>query len=158
VSTIRVAKLYDDAKLPTRKHPTDAGMDLYYYSDIWEEISPMSYSILNTGITIEIPDGYVGLIWPKSRSNYLIGGGVIDSSYQGEILVKVMNVSKEYLMIGPGEAIAQLLIQPIYTPRIALVSTDIIHENKTERNKTGGIATQYTNQNPFDFIESDTED
>ena len=133
--TIQVKRIDENAKIPTRKFPTDAGMDVYALND--ECIFPHSFKIVKTGVTCEFPEGTVIFVWPKSRAEFLIGAGVIDSNYQGEILIKVFNVSNESLHIKKGQGIAQLVITPVLTPFIEEV--DEIHNDKTERGDTGGI-------------------
>jgi dUTP pyrophosphatase len=143
---IKIAKLYTSAKLPTRKFPEDAGIDLYANifigSPHYWEIFPNNPYIVPTGITMEIPDGHVGLIYPKSRNNYLIGAGVIDSNYQGEILVKIVNFTKSVLQIRHHDAIAQMVIVPAFISEIEEVARKEIHKNLTNRGETGGIVSQ----------------
>lgn len=154
---IKIAKLtlYGDAKLPTRKHKADAGMDLYAYIEEYDEgygegihvsigIPPGEVAIIHTGIVIEIPKGYVGLVWPKSGSNYLIGGGVIDSGYQGEILVKIINPTNRTIEIEHKQAIAQLLIQPVEIPDIVEAHLSEIQKDNSGRGQDGGINRQIT--------------
>ncbi|NTW43286.1 MAG: dUTP diphosphatase, partial [Anaerolineaceae bacterium] len=82
---IKIAKLVPNAIIPTRKHADDAGIDLYASQNI--AIPALSYTIVSTGITVEIQHGFVGLIKPKGRNNHILGAGVVDAGYQGEILV-----------------------------------------------------------------------
>ena len=138
---IKIARLDIDAKLPTRKHPADAGMDIYSNQDV--TIMPHSFEIVSTGITIEIDSGFVGLLKPKGRNNHLLGAGVVDAGYQGEILVKVSNITAKPMEIKPGDAIGQLLIIPIFTPEITEVTPDLIHKRNSSRGETGGIVDQY---------------
>jgi len=105
-------------------------------------IHPHSFTIIHTGISIEIPKGYVGLIWPKGRNNHLIGGGVVDQDYQGEILVKIANIYDTNLTIAHGDAIAQLIIVPVFTPEIVETPLDEIHKVETFRGGSGGIVEQ----------------
>lgn len=139
--TIKIAKIDPKALLPTRKHPDDAGLDIYANHNI--VIDPHSTSIVSTGITLEISDGFVGLLKPKGRNNHLLGAGVVDAGYQGEILVKVANISDAPLVIKPGDAIGQLLILPIYTPEVLEVDPDQIHNENSSRGNTGGIVDQH---------------
>ena len=91
---IRFACLHDGAYIfPNRKHPTDAGIDLYANLDEYKSlvISNNNYEIVNTGVTVEIPEGYFGWITNKSKSNFLVGAGIVDQNYQGELLVKIFN-------------------------------------------------------------------
>ena len=142
---MKVARMYTTAVLPTREHPTDAGIDLYVdcmREDLKVVIPPHSFGIVHTGITVEIEEGYVGLVWPKGSSNYLIGGGVVDSAYQGEILVKVFNILPNNLIFKHGDPVAQLLIQPVVVTPVEEVSYKEIHKVKSERGDTGGIVEQ----------------
>lgn len=141
MQTIKIAKIEQNAFLPTRKHPADAGLDIYANCNL--VIKPHSFSIVSTGITLEIADGYVGLLKPKGRNNHLLGAGVVDAGYQGEILVKVANINEDPLEIKPGDAICQLLILPIDTPEVLEVPLDQIHTDNSSRGITGGIVDQH---------------
>lgn len=134
---IRAAKLREDAIFPTRKHTNDAGIDFYAVEPLM--VAPHSFDVVRTGITIEIPEGYVGLLMPKSRNDHLLGAGVVDAGYQGEIRIKVANLTDLPLEIGYGQAVGQMLILPVETPVIQEVSLADIHKDKTERGATGGI-------------------
>lgn len=116
---IIVERLNSDAKLPSRSHPSDAGLDLYATENC--SIPPYGQDIIPTGIKIAIPNNYVGLIWDKSglaSQGFTTMGGVIDSSYRGEIKVIFKNLSEDIYNIQAGQKIAQLLIQKINTPII----------------------------------------
>jgi len=121
---IKIKKLSGDAKLPCYAHKGDAGMDLY--SNESKTINPAERQIINTGVSIEIPEGYVGLIKDKSglsaNNGLTILAGVIDSSYRGEYSVVVLNTSKEKYEVKQGQKIAQLLILPIMNPEIKEVN------------------------------------
>lgn len=134
---LKVAKLVEEAVLPTRKHPDDAGIDFYAIKET--VIPPHAFDVVQTGITVEIPQGYVGLMMPKSRNNHILGAGVIDAGYQGEIRIKVANLTDEPLEIGYGMAVGQMLLIPIVTPTVEEVSADVIHEVLSDRGATGGI-------------------
>ena len=133
---LKVKKLVEEAKLPTRKHPTDAGIDVYALEETI--IFPHSIQVVKTGVTFDFPDNTVIFVWPKSRANFLVGAGVIDSGYQGEILVKVTNISKKTITIEKHQGIAQLVIVPVLCPPIEEV--DEIHQKESDRGATGGIA------------------
>ena len=134
---IQAAKLIDNAILPTRKHPDDAGMDFYAAEEI--EIPAHNFGTVRTGITVSIPAGYVGLMMPKSRNDHLLGAGVVDAGYQGEIMVKIANIKETPMRITPGTAIAQMILLPIVTPAVEKADADTIHAVKSERGATGGI-------------------
>ncbi|MHB0967400.1 MAG: dUTP diphosphatase [Chloroflexi bacterium] len=148
MQTIRIARLRPDAMLPTRKHPADAGLDVYAVEAVL--VAPRSFAIVPTGITIEIPDGYVGLLKPKGRNNHLLGAGVVDAGYQGEILVKVANLTDQPVVFEPGDAVGQLVILPVLTPAVEEVEQAVIHTQKTTRGGAGGIVSQHTAPRKFD--------
>jgi dUTP pyrophosphatase len=110
---LKVKKLSDEAILPTHGHPGDAGMDFYTIEDI--VFPPGKQEKVYTGIALEIPEGHVGLIWDKSSISFNLGlkvmGGVIDSSYRGEIIMNLLNTSNEEVTLPKGHKVAQLIIQ-----------------------------------------------
>ena len=151
MKTVKVMKLHPEAKLPTRKYETDAGLDFYVLFDTI--IKPQDAKIVQTGITIEIPKGYMLLLKPKSRNDYLVGGGVVDTGYEpGEILVKIINPYTRPIAIKKGDAIAQGVFVKIAVPEIEEVSA---MKTKTERAGKGGIVEQVTKTQVVDI--SDVE-
>ena len=137
MKVIKAARLQDNAILPTRKHPDDAGIDFYAVEE--KVIPPHGTEVVGTGITVEIPQGYVGLMKPKSRNDHLLGAGVIDAGYQGEIRIKIANITDAPLYIAYGQAIGQMLILPVETPAVEECPLDRIHMTRSERGATGGI-------------------
>lgn len=112
---IRIKKLHPDARIPSYAHPGDAGMDLFTVETF--ELGPGERKSIPLGIALEIPDGYVGLMWDKSGLSHRYGiktfGGVIDSGYRGEIHAGIMNLSDKFFTFEKGHKIAQLLIQKV---------------------------------------------
>lgn len=113
---IRFKKLHQDAQQPKKAHNTDAGFDLTATS-IHVNGSLVEYG---TGIAVEIPEGYVGLVFPRSsickKTIHLTNSvGVIDSGYRGEVMAKFrLDALDEPISIyNVGERIAQLIIMPI---------------------------------------------
>lgn len=147
METIRFARLRPDALLPTRKHPLDAGLDLYAVEAA--RLEPHSAAIIPTGVTVDIPAGFVGLLKPKGRNDHLLGSGVVDAGYQGEILIKVVNPFSVPLEIHPGDAIGQLLILPVETPAVEEVSPQEIHSRHSTRGASGGIVDQSKSSSPL---------
>ena len=107
----------DKVTIPTRGSVDSAGLDLYSVEDA--EINPQTNMMIHTGIAIEIPKGYVGLVFARSglahrqhlRPSNAVG--VIDSDYRGEILVSLYNDSlSDVEDISCGQRIAQLVIVP----------------------------------------------
>jgi dUTP pyrophosphatase len=140
IKTIKFTKLSPKAIAPFRKNPTDAGID--FYSSEYVTINPNSIIIVHTGISIEIPEGFMLLIKPKGRNNHLIGAGVADAYYEpGEILIKIANITNEYQIVCEGEAIAQGIYIPIETPQLIEVEKSELINNK-KRSGSGGIVNQ----------------
>ena len=104
------------ATLPTRAHPTDAGLDLFSTKGGW--IFPKCRKTFGTGTHASIPAGYVGLLTSKSglMSAGLTNRGTIDSDYTGEIRAVLFNHSWRFIRIKPHQKITQLVILPIVTP------------------------------------------
>lgn len=118
---VKIKKLSENAIIPTYGSKYSAGADLYACLDSEVEISPGETYIVKTGIAMEIPEGYAGLIYARSGLATKRGlapankTGVVDSDYRGEIMVALYNHSKETQSIAPGERIAQLVITPFLT-------------------------------------------
>ena len=114
---LKVLKLNEKATLPSYGSACAAGADLYSCE---EEITfvPGETRLVHTGIAMEIPDGYVGLIYARSGIATKRGlapankVGVIDSDYRGEIMVALHNHSNTTSKIEAGERIAQIVIAP----------------------------------------------
>lgn len=116
--------LDEGATLPTRAHPTDAGLDLYAKDR--RPIRPLDWEKIDTGVHIQIPEGYVGLITSKSglmANEGFTCRGTIDSGYTGSIHAVLFNHSRAYKIIEKGQKVAQLVIVPIVTPDPELVDT-----------------------------------
>jgi len=115
---LRVAKLKDEAKLPTRAHDGDAGVDLYASEPA--HIGPGERWGVGTGVAVEIPDGHAGLVLPRSglardHGIALVNSpGLIDAGYRGELRVLLLNTDPaDTFRVVPGDRIAQLVIAPI---------------------------------------------
>lgn len=118
---IKIKKLTDTAKTPTRVSEYAAGYDLY--ADVKEDvqIKPHETVKIGTGLAMEIPDGYFGAIFARSGLAAKEGlrpancVGVCDSDYRGEYIVAIHNDSEETRTVTAGERIAQLVVMP-YLP------------------------------------------
>jgi dUTP pyrophosphatase len=109
-----VKKMREDAKLPTRAHKEDAGIDLYACGE--HTVSPHQTAMIPIGIAIEMEEGYVGLIWDKSSigsKSIKTLGGVIDAGYRGELHIMVHNLRSEPYTFEHGHKVAQMLLQKI---------------------------------------------
>lgn len=127
-------KLDPGAYMPKRAHATDAGLDLR--SPVNEFVPSFESAIIDTGVHVEIPEGYVGMLKSKSGLNVQHGitnEGVIDSGYTGSIVVKLYNHTPHGYYIEKGDKISQLVILPIITPTLELVD----ELEPTERGENG---------------------
>ena len=110
---LKVKKLNPEAKLPSKGHPGDAGIDFFAIETAI--FAPGAQVNVKTGVAIEIPEGYVGLIWDKSSISFNKGlkvmEGVIDAGYRGEIIMSLYNTSSSEQTIQQGSKIAQMIIQ-----------------------------------------------
>jgi dUTP pyrophosphatase len=113
-----VARLKDEAVLPTRAHEGDAGLDLYACEVA--HIGPGERWSVGTGVAVEIPDGHAGLVLPRSGLAMKHGislvnaPGLVDSGYRGELRVLLLNTDPaETFRVQPGDRIAQLVISPV---------------------------------------------
>ena len=146
--------LDDGAYMPVRAHEADAGMDLLApktVPGVDGKMRPLAFSltqyqpaIINTGVHISIPKGYVGLIKAKSGLNVKKGvqaTGVIDAGYTGPIVVKLYTLEREDIQIRPEMKICQLLIVPVETPGLDPVSLEELEEDaaKVSARKEGGF-------------------
>jgi dUTP pyrophosphatase len=114
---LRFQLLADGARLPTRAHDGDAGLDLY--ANEAATLGPGERASIRTGVAVEIPDGHAGLVLPRSglaarHGIALVNApGLIDAGYRGEIRVLLLNTDRSgRFEIVPGDRIAQLVIAP----------------------------------------------
>ena len=124
---VSLKKLNDRAVVPTYGSPFSAGGDLYSAEESEVVIGPGKTAMIGTGLAMEIPEGYVGLIYARSGLATKRGlapankVGVIDSDYRGELRVPMVNLSTESYTIQPGERVAQLCIAPVWQANFAPV-------------------------------------
>jgi dUTP pyrophosphatase len=119
--TLRIARLDERARLPTRAHDGDAGLDLYALQD--RALAPGERASVATGIAVEIPPGQAGLVLPRSGLaarhgiSVVNAPGLIDSGYRGEIRVLLLNTDREQAFeISAGARIAQLVLVRVELP------------------------------------------
>lgn len=144
---VKFKKLHDDAKIPSYAHDTDAGLDLTAVSFTQEfDKSNKLVLVYHTGLAVEIPEGYVGLIFMRSSvSNKSVSltnaVAVIDSGYRGELLLKYKITTDSLPTIyQPGEKIGQLIIIPY--PKIEPIEAEELSDS--DRNE-GGFGSTDTN-------------
>ena len=132
---VKIKKLHPDTVIPVYAKPGDAGLDLVATEKLTETAKQVSYG---TGLAVEIPEGYVGLVFPRSsvRKYELVlsnSVGVIDSGYRGEIQLTFNKALSYAIKYEKGDKIGQLIILPY--PTINLVEVDELSE--TERGEGG---------------------
>jgi dUTP pyrophosphatase len=115
---IAVKKLNENAVLPTYGSEFSAGADLYALTDEELVFAPNETKLVHTGLAMEIPEGYAGLIYARSGLASKRGlapankVGVVDADYRGEIMVALHNHSAIEQRVAPKERIAQLVVTP----------------------------------------------
>jgi dUTP pyrophosphatase len=116
--SVPVRRLDPDLPLPSYAHPGDAGADLVSAEDV--ELAPGARALVRTGVAIALPDGFVGLVHPRSGLAVRLGvtvlnaPGTVDAGYRGEIMVNLVNHDREATAkISRGDRIAQLVVQRV---------------------------------------------
>ena len=139
---LEVRRLHPEANLPTRAHPTDAGLDLYALPDgdsFITDIPAWSSKLVGTGIAVSIPKGNFGYIRSRSglasKENLEVGAGVVDSEYTGELRVLLRNHSERIKWVKAGDRVAQLLILPV--PEVTMVEVRDFSEVDSDRGDGG---------------------
>lgn len=136
---INIKKLSSNVKIPSYATDFAAGCDLYSSSSEKISFNPGETKLVKTGIAMEIPLGYAGLIYARSGLATKRGlapankVGVIDSDYRGEIMVALHNHTNEVKEIDPYERIAQLVI----TPYVKGLFNEVDDLNETKRGENG---------------------
>lgn len=139
VTDIRIKKLRDTAKIPTRGSNEAAGYDLYADIQSPVRIEPGSVMKIGTGISTQLPPDMAALIFPRSGLSTKKGlrlancVGLVDPDYRGEYIVALYNDSETPQIVMPGERIAQVVFSPFY--KVNFIETDEL--NDTERGEGG---------------------
>ncbi|BCJ42269.1 deoxyuridine 5'-triphosphate nucleotidohydrolase [Actinoplanes ianthinogenes] len=142
---IQVRLIDPDLPLPAYAHPGDAGADLVAAEEA--EIAPGARVKVRTGIAVAIPDGFVGLVHPRSGLAARLGvtvlnaPGTVDAGYRGEILVNLINHDPaQTVKISRGDRIAQLVVQRVERAVFHLVDTlDDTSRGAGGHGSTGGF-------------------
>jgi len=143
---LKVFRLREDAKLPLRAYPTDAGMDLFYspadgYNSFGGSrdihLGASQGALIPTGLKIAVPKGHMLEIKNKSgvafKKRLIVGACVVDSGYNGEVFVNLNNIGDRVAVIKPGQKIAQAVLIPIKTCAVEEVSDDNVYGTSTLR-------------------------
>lgn len=132
-----------DLSLPAYAREGDAGLDLLAAETV--TLAPAGRQLVPTGLRVAIPEGYAGLVLPRSglalRSGVAVlnAPGLIDSGYRGEIGVLLINHGTAAVTLGRGERIAQLVIQPV--ARATLVEVRELEESQRGAGGFGSTGT-----------------
>ena len=131
-------KLDNGAVLPTGAHESDAGYDLY--TPCAFTLQGGSTALIDTGVHFLIPEGYAGIIMPKSGLNVkhgILTDGLIDSGYTGSVRVKLYSMTEDNVFndkhFDKGDKIAQIVFVPVFTPELEPVQ----ELPETERGENG---------------------
>ncbi len=119
---LKYIKIHPEGEIKPHGHPTDAGLDLIAIEEV--VLEPGIPTKIRTGVAIELPFGCTGLIWDKSNISSLgvkSLGGVIDSDYRGEVIVVLINLTKDTISFDPKRKIAQLIVQKYESMKPLLV-------------------------------------
>jgi dUTP pyrophosphatase len=114
---IPLQRLDPDLPLPRHARPGDAGVDLPARESV--VLAPGERRLVPTGLAVAIPEGYVGLVAPRSGLALRLGisivnaPGVVDSGYRGELAIILVNLGSEAVSIARGDRIAQLVVMPV---------------------------------------------
>jgi dUTP pyrophosphatase len=140
---VNFIRLDRELPIPTTAHIGDAAVDLHSRLDV--SLAPGERSAVPTGLAVAIPEGYAGLVLPRSgharRSGIGVvnGPGLIDSGYRGEITVLLINHGKEEVKFGRGDRVAQLAIVPV--PTITWVEVDDLDQTSRSDGGFGSTGT-----------------
>ena len=133
--TLRVKKLSEFAKIPTRGSPLSAGLDLSAAKKT--VVAAHGKALVPTDLAIVCPEGTYGRIAPRSglawKKHVDVGAGVIDADYRGPVGVVLFNHGSEDLVIEPGDRVAQLVLERIVIPDVL----EVEELDETERGAGG---------------------
>jgi len=134
---LKYQKIREDVIVPTRSNPSDAGLDLYYnpsrdpgrmspgvmnYEVTTICLEPGHAAILQTGIKLEVPHGYMFEIKNRSsiasKRKLIVGACVVDAGYSGEIFINLINVGNKRVKLVSGDKIAQGVLVPVVSFRL----------------------------------------
>ena len=139
---IKIKRLNKRAKIPTFGTEFSAGADLYCAEEHEISVCSGQKCSIGTGISMEIPEGYVGLVFARSGLACKNGlrlcnsVGVIDADYRGEIKVVLHNDSEYVREIKPGERVAQMIIMPY--PKVSFIEVEDLSDTVRGESGFGG--------------------
>jgi dUTP pyrophosphatase len=133
---LKVSRVHQEAQLPSRSNPSDAGADVFYCADsdkkevvVWSGDS----RILPTGLKVEVPHGYMLEVKNRSgmaaKKSLVVGACVVDSGYNGEIFVNLHNIGNHSQTVKHGDKIAQLVLIPVVQWRSVEVKENNLYQD-----------------------------
>ena len=144
---LKVARIHNTAKLPSRANPSDAGADVFYcpkqdpYSFKHVDLDPGDSVVLPTGLKVEVPHGYMLEVKNRSgmaaKKSLVVGACVVDSGYSGEIFVNLHNIGNTKKTVEVGDKIAQLVLIPVVQWRCFPVDEDRLYNDPLTISKRG---------------------
>jgi dUTP pyrophosphatase len=147
---VHLLRLDPDLPPPAYAHPGDAGADLRARVDV--RLAPGQREVVPTGVAIALPEGFVGLVHPRSGLAARYGltvvnaPGTVDAGYRGEILVTLLNTDRsDAIVLRRGDRIAQLVVQRV--ERAGFVEVEVLPESVRGAGglgSTGGFASSVT--------------
>ena len=133
---LEYSRMRSDVKPPTRGHPSDAGLDVYYCPESVHstgvEMAPGQSALFATGLRFGVPHGY--MLEVKNRSSMaskrslIVGACVIDSGYDGEVFINLHNIGHKAQLVEPGTKIAQIVMTPVVSFRPIETSSGDLYE------------------------------
>lgn len=135
---MKIKLVHEKAKVPVRKNPTDAGVDLFATECV--VVNGYSFGFVDFGIQLEIPKGYVGMLFARSGLASKEGikprncVGIIDSDYRGNVGVMLENDTSKQYIVQVGDRVAQLVVVPI-----ELYEFEVVDELSTTERADGGF-------------------
>ena len=138
---IDIKRIRPEAKLPVRANPSDAGADVFYaYEDI--TLHQGQSVVLGTGLQIATPYGYVTEVKNRSgmaaKKSLVVGACVIDSGYEGELMINLHNIGSKSQEINPGDKIAQIIVYKVSLPSFEVLPNDVALYCKTQTKSKRG--------------------
>ena len=142
---LKVSKTHEEAILPSRSNPSDAGADVFWCPPTRTNarMQPGDSRLFSTGLKIEVPTGY--MLEAKNRSSMaakkslVVGACVVDSGYSGEIFVNLHNIGNEEVEVKPDDKIAQLVLIPVIQWRsLEVPENELYRDNVTISSRGAG--------------------
>jgi len=143
---LKVSKTHEEAILPSRSNPSDAGADVFWCPPTRTNarMQPGDSRLFSTGLKIEVPTGYMLEVKNRSsmaaKKSLVVGACVVDSGYSGEIFVNLHNIGNEEVEVKPGDKIAQLVLIPVIQWRSLEVPEDELYRDNVTISSRGAGA------------------